>query len=203
MSPLLHSVDPRGQTNRWAFRDGLERIGAADGSSGAQEVQNHKPALGRRTRELGDFAIDSNSEAAVYSNTAPPGPSPGDAARPGSRSAHPGHPPSLLPKSRGLPGQAAAAPPTDITLGLGGRSRLAPAYALASILRDPNPAGAGRAGRRGFVEIGHLLFLHSLSQAEVKTEFHHCMSLVYVGGNLGAFFFFFLTRKRGKGKRTT
>lgn len=38
------------------------------------------------------------------------------------------------------------------------------------------------------MELGHLLFLHSLSQAEVKTEFHHCMSLVYVGGNLGAFF---------------
>lgn len=43
------------------------------------------------------------------------------------------------------------------------------------------------------MELGHLLFLHSLSQAEVKTEFHHCMSLVYVGGNSGAFFFFFLT----------
>lgn len=38
------------------------------------------------------------------------------------------------------------------------------------------------------MELGHLLFLHSLSQAEVKTEFHHCMSLVYVDGNLGAFF---------------
>lgn len=39
------------------------------------------------------------------------------------------------------------------------------------------------------MEIGHLLFLHSLSQAEVKTEFHHCMSLVYAGGNLGTYFF--------------
>lgn len=37
------------------------------------------------------------------------------------------------------------------------------------------------------MELGHLLFLHSLSQAEVKTEFHHCMSPVYVGGNSGAF----------------
>lgn len=44
------------------------------------------------------------------------------------------------------------------------------------------------------MEIGHLLFLHSLSQAEVKTEFHHCMSLVYVGGNLGPPFFFSLGR---------
>lgn len=51
------------------------------------------------------------------------------------------------------------------------------------------------------MEIGHLLFLHSLSQAEVKTEFHHCMSLVYAGGNLGTYFF--LTRERGRGKRTT
>lgn len=64
--------------------------------------------------------------------------------------------------------------------------RLARGGALTSILRDENPAGAGRAGRRGLVELGHLLFLHSLSQAEVKTEFHHCMSLVYVGGNSGA-----------------
>lgn len=48
------------------------------------------------------------------------------------------------------------------------------------------------------MEIGHLLFLHSLSQAEVKTEFHHCMSLVYVGGNLGAFFF--PHSKEGEGK---
>lgn len=45
------------------------------------------------------------------------------------------------------------------------------------------------------MELGHLLFLHSLSQAEVKTEFHHCMSLVYISGNLGAVFFFFLTLK--------
>lgn len=47
------------------------------------------------------------------------------------------------------------------------------------------------------MEIGHLLFLHSLSQAEVKTEFHHCMSLVYVGGNLGTFF---SHSKEGEGK---
>ena len=53
------------------------------------------------------------------------------------------------------------------------------------------------------MELGHLLFLHSLSQAEVKTEFHHCMSLVYVGGNLGAFsfsFFFSLEKGGEKGK---
>lgn len=48
------------------------------------------------------------------------------------------------------------------------------------------------------MELGHLLFLHSLSQAEVKTEFHHCMSLVYVGGNLGAFFFFLSPKKKGE-----
>ena len=54
------------------------------------------------------------------------------------------------------------------------------------------------------MELGHLLFLHSLSQAEVKTEFHHCMSLVYVGGNLGAFFFsfFFSLEKGGKKGKT-
>lgn len=45
------------------------------------------------------------------------------------------------------------------------------------------------------MELGHLLFLHSLSQAEVKTEFHHCMSLVYVGGNSGAFPPFILKRR--------
>lgn len=50
------------------------------------------------------------------------------------------------------------------------------------------------------MELGHLLFLHSLSQAEVKTEFHHCMSLVYVGGNLGVFFFSFSHLKKGRKK---
>jgi hypothetical protein len=49
------------------------------------------------------------------------------------------------------------------------------------------------------VELGHLLFLHYLSQAEVKTEFHHCMLLVHVGGNLGTFFF--LTQKADGGKK--
>lgn len=49
------------------------------------------------------------------------------------------------------------------------------------------------------MEIGHLLFLHSLSQAEVKTEFHHCMSLVYVGGNLGTYFFSHSKEGEGKG----
>lgn len=52
------------------------------------------------------------------------------------------------------------------------------------------------------MELGHLLFLHSLSQAEVKTEFHHCMSLVYVGGNLGGFFFFFSLEKGEKKGKT-
>lgn len=52
------------------------------------------------------------------------------------------------------------------------------------------------------MELGHLLFLHSLSQAEVKTEFHHSMSLVYIGGNLGAvFLFFFLLTLKGGEKR--
>lgn len=51
------------------------------------------------------------------------------------------------------------------------------------------------------MEIGHLLFLPSLSQAEVKTGFHHCMSLVYVGGNLGTYFFFFFSlERRGREK---
>ena len=50
------------------------------------------------------------------------------------------------------------------------------------------------------MELGHLLFLHSLSQVEVKTEFHHCMSLVYVGGNLGAFFFSHLKKGGGREK---
>lgn len=51
------------------------------------------------------------------------------------------------------------------------------------------------------MELGHLLFLHSLSLAEVKTEFHHSMSLVYVGGNLGALFC--LTSKTGEKKEKT
>ena len=50
------------------------------------------------------------------------------------------------------------------------------------------------------MELGHLLFLHSLSQVEVKTEFHHCMSLVYVGGNLGAFLFLSPKKRRGREK---
>lgn len=53
------------------------------------------------------------------------------------------------------------------------------------------------------MEIGHLLFLPSLSQAEVKTGFHHCMSLVYVGGNLGTYFFFFSHSKDGGGRKRT
>lgn len=52
------------------------------------------------------------------------------------------------------------------------------------------------------MELGHLLFLHSLLQAEVKTKFHHCMSLAYVGGNLGAFFFF-PHLKKGRGRKDT
>lgn len=52
------------------------------------------------------------------------------------------------------------------------------------------------------MEIGHLLFLHSLSQAEVKTEFHHCMSLVYVGGNLGPPFFSHSEEGGGKENNT-
>lgn len=53
------------------------------------------------------------------------------------------------------------------------------------------------------MEIGHLLFLHSLSQAEVKTEFHHCMSLVYVGGNLGTYFFSHWKEGEGRGNSST
>lgn len=53
------------------------------------------------------------------------------------------------------------------------------------------------------MELGHLLFLHSLSQAEVKTEFHHCMSLNYVGGNLGAIFCSHLKNKKGERKGKT
>lgn len=117
----FHSRGPGGRAHGRAFQERLARVRAADGPLGAQGAQDRKPASGRRTRELGDLAIDSNSGAAVYSNTAPPGPSPGDAARPGARSAHRGHPPSLLPKGRAasLAGLRPL-PPPDITLGSGG-----------------------------------------------------------------------------------
>lgn len=73
------------------------------GSLGTTWEWDRGPASRRRTPEPGDPAIDSNREAAVYSNTAPPGPSPGDAARPGAPSSRPGRPPSSLPRGLGLP----------------------------------------------------------------------------------------------------
>lgn len=53
------------------------------------------------------------------------------------------------------------------------------------------------------MELGHLLFLHSLSQAEVKTKFHHCMLLVYVSGNSNALFFFSFKKRERKEKHLT
>lgn len=52
------------------------------------------------------------------------------------------------------------------------------------------------------MELGHWLFLHSLSQAEVKTEFHHCMSRIMLVGIQALFFFSHLKNKKGgeKGK---
>lgn len=185
--------------SRWAPDEVADGMGRG-GSFGMNWEWDRRPASSRRTPEPGDPAIDSNREAAVYSNTAPPGPSPGDAVRPGAPSSWRGRPPSPLPRGLGLPGPRRPLPPPDIIRRVRGLSAArARGCALTSILRDANPAGSGRAGRRGFVELGHLLFLHSLSLAEVKTEFHHSMSLVYVGGNLGALFF--LTSKMGEKRK--
>jgi hypothetical protein len=109
LCPLPQSLGLGNQGQRWAPREGQGRIRAVGGSFGERGEQNRKPASRRRTREPGDPAIDSNREAAVYSNTAPPGPSPGDAAQPGAPSAPRGRPPSPLPRGSGLPGPAAAA----------------------------------------------------------------------------------------------
>lgn len=83
---------------RWAPGEGRGGMRAAGGSFGTRGERDSRPASSRRTPEPGDPAIDSNREAAVYSNTAPPGPSPGDAARPGAPSAWLGRSPSLLPR---------------------------------------------------------------------------------------------------------
>lgn len=93
-----------------AHGKGRGGIRAAGGSLGERGEPDRRPASSRRTPEPGDPAIDSNREAAVYSNTAPPGLSPGDAARPGAPSAGPGRPPYSLPRGLGLPGPAAATP---------------------------------------------------------------------------------------------
>lgn len=111
-SRVLVSLPPlfRARDSRLAPAKGRGGIRAGGGSLGARGEPNRRPAYRRRTPEPGDPAIDSNGEAAVYSNTAPPGLSPGDAARPGAPSARPGRPPSSLPRGLGLPGPAAATP---------------------------------------------------------------------------------------------
>lgn len=83
---------------RWAPGEGRGGMRAAGGSFGTRGERDSRPVSRRRTPEPGDPAIDSNREAAVYRNTAPPGPSPGDAARPGAPSAWRGRSPSSLPR---------------------------------------------------------------------------------------------------------
>lgn len=109
-SPRVPSPLFRAPGSRWTPGKGRGGTRAAGGSLGARGEPDRRPASRRRTPEPGDPAIDSNREAAVYSNTAPPGLSPGDAARPGAPSAGPGRPPSSLPRGLGLPGPAAATP---------------------------------------------------------------------------------------------
>lgn len=108
--PCVPSPTLRARGSRWSPGEGRGGIRAAGGSFGTRGERDRRPASRRRTREPGDPAIDRNREAAVYSNTAPPGQSPGDAERPGAPSAWRGRPPSSLHGGLGLPGPAAATP---------------------------------------------------------------------------------------------
>lgn len=113
--PLCPSSSPlRAGGSRWTPEEGRDGIRPAGGSFGTQREWDRRPASCRGTREPGDPAIDSNREAAVYSNTAPPGPSPGDAARPGAPSSWRGRPPSWLPGASAALAGLRPLPPPDI-----------------------------------------------------------------------------------------
>lgn len=90
-----------GQANRWAFQERLERIRAVNVSLGAQGAQNRKPASGRRTRELGDLAIDSNSERLFTATQRRQGRL--QATRRGRRTVRPSRPPALPAPQRPRP----------------------------------------------------------------------------------------------------
>lgn len=91
-----------------------------DVSLGAQGVQNRKPASGRRTRELGDLAIDSNSERLFTATQRRQGRL--QATRRGRAHGPPfeaARPPCSPEAAASLAGQRPL-PPPDITLGSGG-----------------------------------------------------------------------------------